>query len=377
MGRKYLKNLDLTLLVTALLIVLFGLVAISSATHATAAQGEDPFGFVKKQVFWIILGLVVLWAVQSFDYRDLSRYAVWLYGFNLLMLAGVLLVGSTRLGAQRWFALGPFMLQPSEFSKVIVIVTLATLLAKREGQLGRLRDLLLPMAFTAVPVLLILKQPDLGTALVLTAILLGMLYMAGARPSHLAGLVLTGLVVIGGMLGAHVRYGTWIPLKEYQVTRLLIFLDPWQDWQGAGYHVIQSQIAIGSGGPWGRGLYNGSQNQLNFLPEQHTDFIFSVVGEELGFVGALVLLILYFILLYRGIRIAAQARDTMGVLIATGIVFMLAFHILVNVGMTIGIMPVTGVPLPLFSYGGSAMLTNMAALGLLLNVYRRQQRIIF
>lgn len=377
MGRKYLKNLDLPLLVTALLIVLFGLVAISSATHATAAQGEDPFGFVKKQVLWIILGLVVLWAVQSFDYRDLSRYTVWLYGFNLLMLAGVLLVGSTRLGAQRWFALGPFMLQPSEFSKVIVIVTLATLLAKREGQLGRLRDLVLPMAFTAVPVLLILKQPDLGTALVLTAILLGMLYMAGARPSHLVGLVLTGLVVIGGMLGAHVRYGTWIPLKEYQVTRLLIFLDPWQDWQGAGYHVIQSQIAIGSGGPWGRGLFNGSQNQLNFLPEQHTDFIFSVVGEELGFVGALVLLILYFILLYRGIRIAAQARDTMGMLVATGVVSMLTFHILVNIGMTVGIMPVTGVPLPLFSYGGSAMLTNMAALGLLLNVYRRQQRIIF
>ncbi len=377
MGRKYLKNLDLTLLVTALSIVLFGLVAISSATHATAAQGEDPFGFVKKQVLWVVLGLVVLWAVQSFDYRDLSRYAVWLYVANLIMLAGVLLVGSTRLGAQRWFALGPFMLQPSEFSKVIMIVTLASLLAKREGQLLRLRDLLLPMAFTAAPMLLILKQPDLGTALVLTAILLGMLYMAGARPSHLAGLVLTGLVVIGGALWAHVRYGTWIPLKEYQVVRLLIFLDPWQDWQGAGYHVIQSQIAIGSGGPWGRGLYNGSQNQLNFLPEQHTDFIFSVVGEELGFAGALVLLTLYFILLYRGIRIAAQARDTMGVLIATGVVSMLAFHILVNIGMTVGIMPVTGVPLPLFSYGGSAMLTNMAALGLLLNVYRRQQRIIF
>lgn len=377
MARKYLKNLDLTLLVTALLIVFFGLVAISSATHATAVQGEDPFGFVKKQVLWFLAGLAVLWAVQSFDYRDLSRYAGWLYAVNLAMLAGVLLVGTTRLGAQRWFALGPFMLQPSEFAKVTMIVVLATMLAKREGQLGRLRDLLLPMACTAVPALLILKQPDLGTALVLAAILLGMLYMAGARPAHLVGLVLAGLAVVGGALWAHVRYGVWIPLKEYQVARLLIFLDPWQDWQGAGYHVIQSQIAIGSGGLWGRGLFNGSQNQLNFLPEQHTDFIFSVVGEELGFAGALVLLALYFVLLYRGVRIMAQARDTMGVLVAAGVVSMLGFHVLVNVGMTVGIMPVTGVPLPLFSYGGSAMLANMAALGLLLNVYRRQQRIIF
>ncbi|RYD01764.1 hypothetical protein N752_28320 [Desulforamulus aquiferis] len=195
----------------------------------------------------------------------------------------------------------------------------------------------------------------------------------------ISGIFVGGAAAAVGWAAAHMHFGVWIPLKEYQLSRLLVFLDPWDkdNILGAGYHVVQSQIAIGSGGLEGKGIYNGSQNQLNFLPEQHTDFIFSVVGEEMGFIGVTLLLILFFILLYRGIRIASQAKDLNGALLATGVVSMLTFHILTNVGMVTGIMPVTGLPLPLFSYGGSSMMTNMIAIGILLNVYMRRQKILF
>lgn len=375
--KKFLRSLDYTLLVTAALIIVYGLIAISSATHVTNPTGEDPYSFMKKQLIWAALGFTVAFFFMGWHYEELPRYTTALYIINLALLTAVLFVGHTALGAQRWIKLGPFLLQPSEFAKFIIILSLANFLARREGKLSRLRDLMPVFLYTGLPLLLILKQPDLGTALVFVAIMFGMLYMAGARTALLLTLGSSGLAAACGWVWAHLNYGVWIPLKDYQLDRLTIFLDPWQDWQGAGYHMIQSQIALGSGGLLGRGLYCGTQNQLNFLPEQHTDFIFSVVGEELGFIGAGTLLILYFLLLYRGVRIATAAKDSFGRLAATGIVTMLVFHILVNIGMTIGIMPVTGIPLPLFSYGGSAMLTNLAAIGLLENIYARRQKILF
>jgi len=375
--KRFLRSLDYTLLAVAALIIVYGLIAISSATHVTNPTGEDPYSFMKKQIVWAALGFAVVLFFMGWRYEELPRYTTALYIINLALLTAVLFIGHTALGAQRWIKLGPFLLQPSEFAKFIIILALANFLTRREGKLDRLRDLVPVFLYTGLPLLLILQQPDLGTSLVFVAIMFGMLYMAGARPALLLTLAFSGLVSVCGWIWAHLNYGVWIPLKEYQLARLTIFLNPWQDWQGAGYHMIQSQIALGSGGLLGRGLYCGTQNQLNFLPEQHTDFIFSVVGEELGFIGAGTLLILYFLLLYRGVKIATAAKDSFGRLAATGIVTMLVFHILVNIGMNIGIMPVTGIPLPLFSYGGSAMLTNLAAIGLLENIYARRQKILF
>ena len=226
--------------------------------------------------------------------------------------------------------------------------------------------------------LLILKQPDLGTSLVFLAITFAQLFVAGANRKLLFSLFGGGFFLAVLWITLHLNFPqVWIPLKEYQLNRLIIFLDPWKDMQGAGYHVIQSQIAIGSGGFWGKGLFHGSQNQLNFLPEQHTDFIFSVLGEELGFIGALVLLVLFLALFWQLIRIGQQAKDLFGILLVTGVVAKLAFHMFINIGMTCGIMPVTGIPLPFVSYGGSAMWSNLISIGIALNVYLRRKKLTF
>jgi rod shape determining protein RodA len=289
----------------------------------------------------------------------------------------VLVLGHTAMGAQRWINIGPFVFQPSEFAKLIIIVTLADFLAGREGKLRNLKELIPCFVFVGVPMVLILLQPDLGTSLVFIAVLFGMLFIAAGRPLLVCGIFGAGLLGAIGMVWAHLKFGTWIPLHDYQLKRLIIFLDPWSDIQGAGYHVIQSQIAIGSSGFWGKGLMRGTQSFLEFLPIRHTDFIFSVLAEEFGFLGVLLLLTLFAVFLYRGVRIAAESRDLFGTLMAVGVVSMFAFHILVNIGMTVAIMPVTGLPLPLVSYGGSNMITNLAAIGVLLNIYLRRQKTIF
>ncbi len=372
--QRILKRLDYYLLASVTVILGFGLVIIASATH----QGRYPYAFVEKQVIWIAVGIVVMAFFLYLDYGVLMRYERYLYVFNLLMLASVFLVGRSNLGAQRWIPLGPFQFQPSEFAKVIYIVTFASFLSRRVDNLKRFRDLLLPLAYMLVPMVLIIKQPDLGTALVFLAVTFGMLFMAGARPLTITALIIGGLVLVVGGIWAHLRFGVPLPLlKGYQISRLTIFLNPWSDWRGAGYNIIQSQIALGSGGLFGKGLFAGSQSQLNFLPIQYADFIFSVVGEELGFVGAVVLLSLYFLVLYRGIRITSLAKDNFGMLLAAGVVSLLFFHVLVNVGAVSGVMPVTGIPLPFFSYGGSAVMTDLAALGLLMAVHVQRQKIMF
>ena len=304
---------------------------------------------------------------MNFDYKILHRYGNHFYVFNLILLILVMLVGQTALGAQRWIALGPISIQPSEFSKLIMIIALAAMMEKR-GRVRTLSDLAPIAVYVGVPFLLVLKQPDLGTSLVFLAIFLGMVFVAGIRLRILFTIFGLGLAVLPVL---------WHFLKDYQKMRILVFMDPNVDPLGAGYHIIQSKIAIGSGLLFGKGLFGGTQSQLNFLPENHTDFIFSVVGEELGFVGCAVLLLLYLIVLWRGIRIAQDASDTFGRLLAVGITSMIAFHVLVNVGMTMGIMPVTGIPLPLMSYGVSSLTTNIMAIAILLNIQLRRQKLLF
>lgn len=373
--RKFFKKLDYTLLAAVALLITYSLLIISSAGHVKSTS----FSYVERQMVWLVLGVIVMVALMSIDYKKIAKFMWYLYALNFLMLAAVIVTGFSTLGAQRWIQIGPVQIQPSEFSKLLIIITFASFLVNRNNRLSRFRDLLPCFIFMGVPVLLILKQPDLGTSLVFVAIMFGMLYIAGARPALLVAIILAALVLVTGWLVAHYYFDIWIPLKDYQFNRLVTFLDPWKYWNEDGYQVIQSQIAIGSGGFWGKGLYQGTQSQLNFLPgpEQHTDFIFSVVGEEIGFKGAVALLALYLIILFRGLCIAAEARDKLGTLLAVGVVSMFAFQVAVNIGMTVGIMPVTGLPLPLFSYGGSSLLANMAALGVLLNVYMRRQKIIF
>lgn len=375
--RKLLKNIDYLFLITVGLIVGMGLLVLSSAT---ANIHSDQWFFVRKQVIWVCLGAAAALGVLSIDYTRLQRYGNILYLLNLVFLALVLVIGETTKGAQQWISLGFFDFQPSELAKVLVIIAFAAFLTRRQGKLSRFRDLVPCFLFVGAPLALILGQPDLGTSLVFVAIAFGMLFIAGARPSLLLGLLGGGLLAICLALYAHLNFGLPLPLEEFQIKRLIVFINPYLDGQGgrgAGWHVIQSLVAIGSGGLFGKGLYQGSQIQGNFLPEHHTDFIFSVVGEELGFLGASLLLLFYLILIIRSIRIAMKAKDMFGTLLVVGVASMWMFHIVENIGMAIGMMPITGIPLPFFSYGGNSMLVNMISVGLLLNVNLRRQQILF
>ena len=366
LSKRLLRRTDLTLIAAAAAIVIMSLVIIGSATHVNTPS-EERYWFVQRQGISIIVDIALAAFLMNFDYKILQRYGNHFYVFNLILLILVMLVGQTALGAQRWIALGPISIQPSEFSKLIMIIALAAMVEKR-GKIQSLADLAPIAGYVFVPFLLVLKQPDLGTSLVFLAIFFGMIFVAGIRLRILFGIFGLGLAALPVL---------WHFLKDYQKMRIMVFMDPNVDPLGAGYHIIQSKIAIGSGLLFGKGLFGGTQSQLNFLPENHTDFIFSVVGEELGFVGCTVLLLLYLIVLWRGIKIAQNASDTFGRLLAVGITSMIAFHVLVNVGMTMGIMPVTGIPLPLMSYGVSSLTTNIMAIAILLNIQLRRQKLLF
>ena len=366
LSKRLLRRTDLTLIAAAAAIVIMSLVIIGSATHVNTPS-EERYWFVQRQGISFLVDIALAAFLMNFDYKILQRYGNYFYVFNLILLILVMLVGQSALGAQRWIALGPISIQPSEFSKLIMIIALAAMMEKR-GRVRTLSDLAPIAVYVGVPFLLVLKQPDLGTSLVFLAIFLGMVFVAGIRLRILFTIFGFGLAVLPVL---------WHFLKDYQKMRILVFMDPNVDPLGAGYHIIQSKIAIGSGLLFGKGLFGGTQSQLNFLPENHTDFIFSVVGEELGFVGCAVLLLLYLIVLWRGIRIAQDASDTFGRLLAVGITSMIAFHVLVNVGMTMGIMPVTGIPLPLMSYGVSSLTTNIMAIAILLNIQLRRQKLLF
>lgn len=367
LSKRLLRRTDLTLIVAAVAIVIMSLVIIGSATHVNTPS-EERYWFVQRQGISIVIDIALAAFLMNFDYKILQRYGNHFYVFNLILLILVMLVGQTALGAQRWIALGPISIQPSEFSKLIMIIALAAMLEKRGGKINTITDLAPVAAYVGVPFLLVLKQPDLGTSLVFLAIFFGMVFVAGVRLRLLLGIFGAGLAAMPVL---------WHFLKDYQKMRIMVFMDPNVDPLGAGYHIIQSKIAIGSGMLFGKGLFGGTQSQLNFLPENHTDFIFSVVGEELGFVGCAILLLLYLVVLWRGIRIAQDASDMFGRLLAVGITSMIAFHVLINVGMTMGIMPVTGIPLPLMSYGASSLTTNIMAIAILLNIQLRRQKLLF
>ena len=357
----------MVLLVAVVAIVVMSLVIIGSATHINTPS-EERYWFVQRQGIFALINVAIAVFLMNFDYKMLQGYGNKIYIFNLIMLLAVMFVGQSALGAQRWIQLGPVSIQPSEFSKIIMIIALANLLKDKIGKLNTFSDLLPIAAYVGLPFLLVLKQPDLGTSLVFMAIFFGMIFACGINLKLLAGIFGAGVAMMPIL---------WHFLKDYQKMRIMVFMDPNVDPLGSGYHIIQSKIAIGSGMLFGKGLFEGTQSQLNFLPENHTDFIFAVVGEELGFVGAAFLLILYLIVLWRGIQIAKQAQDSFGMLMAVGITSMLAFHVLVNVGMTAGIMPVTGIPLPFMSYGVSALTTNIFAITILLNIYMRNQKLQF
>ncbi len=366
-SQRLIRKLDFTLIIVTLFIVGISLITIGSATHINTPSDER-YWYVQRQGIFALMNCLFVFFMLHFDYKELQRYGNHLYIFNLIMLLAVMVLGHSALGAQRWIQIGPISLQPSEFSKIIMIISLAAMLDQRIGKLNTFKDLLPVGLYVGLPFLLVLKQPDLGTSLVFIAILLGMTFVAGINLRLL-------MIMFGAGLALMPIF--WHFLKEYQKMRIMVFMDPNVDPLGSGYHIIQSKIAIGSGMLFGKGLFGGTQSQLNFLPENHTDFIFAVIGEELGFIGAGIVLLLYLILLYRGIKIANDARDSFGSLLAVGITSMLTFHLLVNVGMTAGIMPVTGIPLPLMSYGVSSLTTNMVAIGILLNIYMRRQKIMF
>ncbi|HVJ49786.1 rod shape-determining protein RodA [Desulfitobacterium sp.] len=386
LDRRTFKNLDF--LFIFILSLLLGASLLILSTASLNVIKSQPYFYVKNQAMWIATGIVIAAVVASIDYQKLRRYSWWIYGFNIALLSAVFIFGISVGGAQRWIPVtSSFNIQPSEFAKIFIILALADFLAKRQGKLNRFRDFIPPFLFVAVPMALIFKQPDLGTTLVLAAIFIGMMFVAGANPWKFGGLLLGGALILGVALWLHFAkdlpgflkfaQGLPLPMQDYQLKRLTIFMDPMSDTSGNGYHIIQSIWAIGSGGLWGKGYRQGTQGQLNFLPEHHTDFIFSVVGEEFGFIGTITLLFLFAMFLLRAINIAMKSRDVYGMLVGSGVVSMFVFHLLVNVGMTSGIMPVTGIPLPLISYGGSTMWTNMLGIGLLLSINIRRQRLMF
>jgi rod shape determining protein RodA len=360
-----LRHIDPTLIAVALGLALFGLFMVYSATQqGLRTLGEDPGFYLKKQIAFLMLGVVVMAIVATFDYRLVKVYAGIAFGIMVFALLLVLTpIGDETAGAQRWISLFGFQFQPAEIAKLTVVAALAAYLS--ELREVRLDHVWRAAGIAAAPMALIFLQPDVGTMMVFAAVLIAALVVAGARARHI--LILVGVAVFGAVIAFHLGI-----VKDYQIARLQSFLDPAADPLRAGYNLQQAEIAIGSGGLFGRGFLNGSQTNLDFVPEQHTDFVFTVVGEELGFVGAILLLLLFAMLLWRGFRIALMSRDSFGTLLATGVVTMLAFQVVVNVGMTMGIMPVTGIPLPLVSYGGTAMLTNWAAVGLLLNIHMRR-----
>ncbi len=367
MTKSILPRMDFALLAATVGIILMSLVIIGSATHINTPS-DDRYWFVARQGIFALVNVGFAAFLLNFDYKMLQGYGNKLYVFNLIMLLAVMFVGQSALGAQRWISIGPISIQPSEFSKIIMIVSLATMLENRVGKLNTLHDLLPVAAYVGLPFLLVMKQPDLGTSLVFMAIFFGMIFACGINLKILGGIFATGIAMMPIL---------WHVLKDYQKMRIMVFMDPNVDPLGSGYHIIQSKIAIGSGLLFGKGLFEGTQSQLNFLPENHTDFIFAVVGEELGFLGVTFLLLLYLVVLWRGMCIARDASDMFGRLLAVGITSMLAFHVLVNVGMTLGIMPVTGIPLPLMSYGVSSLTTNILSITILMNIQLRKQKLLF
>lgn len=363
MSRRMLRYIDWGLVAATLALVIGGGVILYSATRTF----PDPWAFVKARAVHAALGLGLLIAFTAIDYQALGRLWRPLWLITVVLLAGVDVIGRTAQGAQRWIPLGPLSFQPSELAKLLLIVTLAKHLDGHR-EITSLRQLVPVLAHAGIPILLIIQQPDMGTSMVLAAILIAMLFAAETPLRWMGGLAAAGALAAPLL---------WQVLHDYQRRRLLVFIDPGLDPLGAGYALIQSKIAVGSGQLFGKGFLHGTQNLLHFIPEQHTDFIFTVIGEELGFAGALIMLALFALWLWRASAAAMQAKDRLGTLMAVGVLALIAFHLFINVGMTVGLAPVTGIPLPFISHGGSALLAMLAGTGLLLSIGMRRKKILF
>ncbi len=364
--RPHLRRLDQVdpfLLIATLLLIAYGLVMTYSVTAESRTFTGDPMQFVIRGSIWAAIGVGAMVAVALFDYAWLGTLAPLLYVLMLGLLGVVLAMGHESLGAQRSVNFGGLSFQFSEVAKVLAIVVLAKYFADRSAKIGSPLTIAGALVLLGPPVLLIYKQPDLGTSLVFIAIFFGVAFVAGARVWQL-----TGLIALGGAAFPLI----WSLLKPYQQARLTAFLDPYSDPQGAGWNIIQSLIAVGSGAATGKGLTAGTQSPLGYLPIAESDFVFAGLAEDLGFMGAVILFALYIVLLVAALRIAFRSRDAFGTLLGGGIVAMLLFQILVNVGMAISLMPVTGIPLPFISHGGSSLVSICFALGVLQSVSMRR-----
>src|SRR5438552_9012034 len=357
-------QIDPILLIVTLLLIGYGLVMTYSTTAETRTFTGDPMQFVIRGAIWAAVGMAAMAAIALFDYAWLGAFAPLLYVFTLGLLSVVLAIGSSSLGAQRSVNIAGLSFQFSEVAKVLMIIVPAKFFADRRASIGSPLTMLLGLALLSPAVLLVYRQPDLGTSLVFIAILFGLEFLAGAR--------IWQLVALAAVAAASFPL-VWALLKDYQRARLSAFLDPYSDPQGAGWNIIQSLIAVGSGGATGKGLTAGTQSPLGYLPIAESDFVFSGLAEDLGFAGAVILFALYIVLLVAALRVALRAKDPFGMLIGGGVATMLVFQILVNVGMAISLMPVTGIPLPFISHGGSSLVSICFALGVLQSVSMRRE----
>ncbi|MDD5116316.1 MAG: rod shape-determining protein RodA [Candidatus Omnitrophica bacterium] len=354
------------ILVLALIIAGLGILSIYSSTYQKEGVWQDIY---KRQALWVFLGLVCFFAAARLNYRRLWDANYLIYGIALFFLFLVFALGIIRLGAQRWLRFAWFNFQPSEFAKLAVIIFLARYFSKKSvddisllsGKFGIFRGIILPFIFVAVPMFLIIEQPDLGSGLMLLLVFVSLLYLTNVRLKY--------IIIMIAILVLPLPF-FWHFLRDYQKQRLLVFLNPNIDPLGAGYTVIQSRIAIGSGGLFGKGWLSGTQSQLYFLPESHTDFIFATFSEQWGFLGSILLLLMYYLIIRQGFIIAQRTQDSFGRLLAYGISLLLALQVFINIAMNMGLAPVVGLPLPLMSYGGSSMLVTFIALGILVNIDR-------
>lgn len=369
--RRLIRNFDWVTFSLIFFLSVAGIMTIYSATRPPIPGGEMA-SFYIRQIYWLTVSVIAMVVAVSFDYVWLKRFSYVLYGLGLFLLLLVLFLGKTGMGAQRWLNLGIFSFQPSEVFKLCFVITISRYLSETHGKAGLISLLKTFLLLALVPVAMVIKQPDLGTAMILLFVFLSIMAAKGLQRKVIALVILIGLVSVpflGNVL--------WEGLKDYQKNRLVAFLEPDIDPAGIGYHINQSKVAIGSGQFLGKGYLQGTQGPFRFLPEKHTDFIFSVFAEEWGFAGSVVLLIVYLALILRGLDTARKAKDEFGSLLAMGISFMFAIYFFVNVGMTLGIMPVVGIPLPFMSYGGTSLIANFVAAGVLINIRTRRFELFY
>ena len=366
MIKKLIKSIDYGILIIVFLLFIIGLIGLKSAT---GGAGGDPNEF-SKQITWFVFGIFIIFFFINFDYKHLSKIAVPLYILFLVLLIGVLFTNPVN-GATSWYNLKIMSFQPSEFEKIVIIITYAKFLSYLNSKktLNKFYNILLSLLILAIPIFFIIRQPDYGTAIIIIVIACTMLFVAGIKWRYIIISVL--------LVAVSLPFLYQFVLPEHAKARINVFLNPESDPRGAGYNIIQSKIAVGSGSIHGMGLFNGNQTQLGFLPMKTTDFIFSVISEELGFIVSTLIVLLFVVLLVRIINLSRKSKDEFGKLICAGIFALFFSHFVENIGMGIGLLPITGVPLPFISYGGSSMLTNMICIGILTSISCRRKRDMF